>query len=74
MSGVKKCDYSTLTAAIRSYTEVDDSVFTQTIIDEFIMAAEFRISQELPMDSQRFVQEGTLSTDNNFFIHYTWNS
>ncbi len=65
MSGVKKYDYSTLTAAIRSYTEVDDGVFTQAIIDEFIMAAEFRIYQELPMDSQRFVQEGTLSTDNN---------
>ena len=29
------------------------------------MDAEFRIYQELPMDSQRFVQEGTLSTDNN---------
>ena len=65
MSGVKKYDYSTLTAAIRSYTEVDDSVFTQTIIDEFIMAAEFRIYQELPMDSQRFVQEGTLAADDN---------
>ena len=35
MSGVKKYDYSTLTAAIRSYTEVDDGVFTQAIIDEF---------------------------------------
>jgi hypothetical protein len=65
MSGVKKYDYSTLTAAVRSYTEVDDSVFTQAIIDEFIMAAEFRIYQELPMDSQRFVQEGTLATDDN---------
>jgi len=65
MSGVKKYDYSTLTAAIRSYTEIDDSVFTQAVIDEFIMAAEFRIYQECPMDSQRFVQEGTLSTDNN---------
>ena len=65
MSGVKKYDYSTLTAAIRSYTEVDSDVFTQAVIDEFIMAAEFRIYQELPMDSQRFVQEGTLSTDNN---------
>ena len=65
MSGVKKYDYSTLTAAIRSYTEVDDSVFTQAIIDEFIMGAEFRIYQELPMDSARFVQEGTLAADNN---------
>jgi len=65
MSGVKKYDYSTLTAAIRSYTEVDDGVFTQAIIDEFIMAAEFRIYQELPMDSARFVQEGTLAADDN---------
>ena len=65
MSGVKKYDYSTLTAAIRSYTEVDDSVFTQAVIDEFIMGAEFRIYQELPMDSQRFVQEGTLAADDN---------
>ncbi len=65
MSGVKKYDYSTLTAAIRSYTEVDDSVFTQAVIDEFIMAAEFRIYQELPMDSARFVQEGTLAADDN---------
>ena len=65
MSGVKKYDYSTLTAAIGSYSEVDSDVFTQAIIDEFIMAAEFRIYQELPMDSARFVQEGTLSTDNN---------
>jgi hypothetical protein len=65
MSGVKKYDYSTLTAAIRSYTEVDSDVFTQAIIDEFIMAAEFRIYQECPMDSQRFVQEGTLAADDN---------
>ena len=65
MSGVKKYDYSTLTAAIRSYTEVDDGVFTQAIIDEFIMAAEFRIFQELPMDAQRFVQEGALAADDN---------
>jgi hypothetical protein len=41
------------------------SVFTQAVIDEFIMAAEFRIYQELPMDSARFVQEGTLAADDN---------
>ena len=65
MSGVKKYDYSTLTAAIRNYTEVDDGVFTQAIIDEFIMAAEFRIYQALPMDAQRHVQEGALASDDN---------
>ena len=65
MSGISNYTYATLTEAIRSYTEVDDTVFTQAIIDNFIMAAEFRINIELPMDADRFVQEGTLAADNN---------
>ena len=65
MSGVKKYDHSTLKQAILDYAEVDDTVFTTTILDGFIMSAEFRIYQELPMDSQRFVQEGTLAADDN---------
>ena len=55
MSGVKKYDYSTLTTAIRDYTEVSSDVLTTTIVDGIIMAAEMRIYQELPMDSERFV-------------------
>ena len=65
MSGVKKYDYTTLKQAILDYAEVDDTVFTTTILDGFIMSAEIRIYQELPMDSQRFVQEGTLAADDN---------
>jgi len=65
MSGVSIYTYDTLKQAIKDYTEVDDSVFTTTILDGFIMAAEYRINNELPMDSDRFVQEGTLSTNNN---------
>ena len=57
--------YTTLTAAIKSYTEVDASVFTQAIIDEFIMNAEHRINIECPMDSDRFVEEGTMAADVN---------
>ena len=63
--------YATLTTAIRAYTEVDNDpavtavVLTQTVIDEFIMAAEHRINTELPMDSDRKVQEGTLVADDN---------
>ena len=63
--------YATLTTAIRAFTEVDNDpavtavVLTQTIIDEFIMAAEHRINTELPMDSDRKVQEGTLVADDN---------
>jgi len=65
MSGVSIYTYDTLKQAIKDYTEVDDTVFTTTVLDGFIMAAEYRINTELPMDSDRFVQEGTLSTDNN---------
>jgi hypothetical protein len=65
MSGVKKYDYSTLTTAIRDYTEVSSDVLTTAIVDGIIMAAEFRIYQELPMDSARFVQEGSLAADDN---------
>ena len=52
--------YSNLTTDIRNYTEVDADVLTTAVINRFIEDAEFRIYQELPMDSQRFVQEGTL--------------
>ena len=65
MSGVSIYTYTTLKQAIKDYTEVDDSVFTTAILDGFIMAAEYRINNELPMDADRFVDEGTLSTDNN---------
>jgi hypothetical protein len=57
--------YANLTTDIRNYTEVDSDVLTASVINRFIEDAEFRIYQELPMDSQRFVQEGTFSTDNN---------
>ena len=65
MSGISKYTYATLTTAIRDYTEVDDNVLTQAIIDGIIMAAENRIFYDVPMDSDRFVQEGTLSANNN---------
>jgi len=65
MSGVKKYDYTTLKQAIMDYTEVSSDVFTTTVLDGFIMSAEMRIYQELPMDSARFVQEGTLAADDN---------
>ena len=57
--------YATLTTAIRDYTEVGDSVFTQAIIDDFIMSAEHRINIDCPMDSDRFVDEGTMAANVN---------
>ena len=57
--------YANLTTDIRNYTEVGDSVFTQAVINRLIEDAEFRIYQELPMDSARYVSEGTLAANDN---------
>jgi len=54
---------SELEADIRSYTEVDSAVFTGAILSRFIENAEFRINNDLPMDSDRFVDEGTMAAD-----------
>ena len=65
MSGVSTYTYTTLTNAIRDYTEVSSDVLTTTVVDGIIMAAEMRINQELPTDADRKVQEGTFATDDN---------
>ena len=57
--------YATLTTAIQEYCEVDTTVFTSTITDQFIMNAEYRINNDLPMDADRFVDEGTMAADVN---------
>ena len=45
--------YTTITNNIRSYTEVDANVFTQAVIDDFIMLAEQRIINDVPIDADR---------------------
>ena len=45
--------YAELTAKIRNYTEVDSNVFTQSIIDGFILDSEFRILREVDSDNNR---------------------
>jgi len=50
--------YATISSNIKSYTEVDANVFTQAVLDDFIMLAENRINVDVPMDADRFVQEG----------------
>jgi len=54
---------SALEADIRSYTEVDSNVFTGAILGRFIENAEYRINNDLPMDSDRFTDEGTMAAD-----------
>ena len=60
MSGIS---YTTLVTMIRSYTEVDDTVFTTAILENFILNAQQRIFSDVPVDSDRVEYEGTLAAD-----------
>ena len=65
MSGLSSYNYTTLKQAILDYTEVGSTVFTTTILDGFIMAAQFRINLDCPMDSDRIQSEAQFATDFN---------
>ena len=56
---------SELEADIRSYTEVDSTVFSGATLGRFIENAEYRIFYDIPMDSDRVEYEGTLAADTN---------
>ena len=56
---------SNLQTDIKNYTEVDANVFTAAILNRFIENAEYRIAYDIPMDSDRFVDQGTMATDVN---------
>ena len=62
MAGIS---YSGLVTQIRNYTEVDANVFTTDVLENFILNAQQRIMMDLPMDSDRFVDQGTMATDVN---------
>ena len=65
MAGLSFYTYTTLKQAILDYTEVDANVFTTTILDGFIMAAQHKINLDCPMDSDRIQDQGQLATDFN---------
>ena len=62
MSGLSA---SGLKTQIRSYTEVDDTVLTDAVLENIILNAQQRIMMDVPIDADRFVQEGTLVADDN---------
>tara|TARA_B100000073_G_scaffold127922_1_gene104677 strand:+ start:193 stop:924 length:732 start_codon:yes stop_codon:yes gene_type:complete len=57
--------YNDLVTHIRNYTEVDANVFTTDVLESFILNAQQRIMLDLPMDSDRFVDQGTMAADVN---------
>ena len=56
---------SALEADIRSYTEIDSTVFTGAVLSRFIENAEQRIWLDVPIDAYRQVSEGNLAVDDN---------
>ena len=57
---------SALEADIRSYTEVDSTVFTGAILSRFIENAEYRLLRDIPIDADRKQQEGNLVTGQQY--------
>ena len=62
MSGIS---YSTLVTQIRNYTEVDATIFTTDVLENFILNAQQRIFYDVPIDSDRQEYQGTIAADVN---------
>ena len=57
---------SALEADIRSYTEVDSTVFSGATLGRFIENAEYRLLRDIPIDADRKQQEGNLVTGQQY--------
>jgi hypothetical protein len=52
--------YAELVTKIRDYTEVDSNVFTATIVNGFILDAEWRIQRDVDSDNNRKYATATI--------------
>ncbi len=58
--------YAELVTKIRDYTEVDANVFTATIVNGFILDAEFRVLRDVDSDSNREEATATIVAGQKF--------
>ena len=58
--------YNELVAKIRSYTEVDSNVLTETVVNGFISDSEFRILRDVDSDNNKKY------ASSNFIINQKW--
>ena len=58
--------YDELVQKIRDYTEVDDNVFTATIINGFLSDAEFRILRDVDSDNNRQYAQADIVTGQRY--------
>ena len=62
MSGLSA---SGLKTQIKSYTETDSTVLSDSVLENIILNAQQRIMMDVPIDADRHVQEGTLVANDN---------
>jgi hypothetical protein len=58
--------YNELVTNIRNYTEVDSNVFTDSVINTFILLAENRILRDIDLDVFKLEAQANLTPDNRF--------
>ena len=63
MAGIS---YSDLRTNIRNYTEVDSSVLSDSVIENIVLNAEYRIFRDVPSDAYRTSTTGNLVTNQDF--------
>ena len=63
MSGIS---YTDLRTQIRNYTEVDSTVLSDSIIENMVLNAEYRISRDIPIDAYKAITQGNLVTNQDF--------
>ena len=63
MSGIS---YSDLRTQIRNYTEVSSTVLSDSIIENIVLNAEYRIFRDVPLDAYRTSTTGNLVTNQDF--------
>jgi len=63
MSGIS---FSDLKTQIRNYTEVSSTVLSDSVIENIVLNAEYRIYRDLPLDAYRASTTGNLVTNQDF--------
>ena len=63
MAGIS---YTDLRTQIRNYTEVSSTVLSDSVIENIVLNAEYRIFRDVPMDAYRASTTGNLVTNQDF--------
>ena len=63
MSGIS---YTDLRTQIRNYTEVSSTVLSDSIIENIVLNAEYRIARDIPIDAYKAIATGNLTTNQDF--------